>query len=495
MVENVIRSHWVGRVVDGRFPLLEWRGGSAETGVFLTEWDGPGGPKAAIKLVAGDHGSVDERLAGWAAAAELSHPHLTRVFHSGRDSVDGVELAYVVTEFADEILGEIVRERPLTPDETREMLAPVLETLAYLHGKGLIYGHLKPSNIMAVDDRLKLAGDDVHRSGATGPSAAAEGIYAAPETAAGSISPAADLWSLGATVVEVLTQRPPAFDAQANRDAVVPDSLPEPFDAIVRACLRREPAERATLHEVRAILEGKAVAPVAPAQPAPEITIEPAKTLASKVETTRGEAEREGDAGFRLRIRVPAKSRLTMLVALLVVVAAAIAIFALVSHKARHPGQLGNEATAPATAQPAAQPAGSPAGQERANTESQSPSQSPNQGPSQGEGQGQGSTGRIEKGGVADRVMPDVPANASRTIQGKVQVEVRVVVDTEGRVANAEFASQGVSRYFANLALEAARRWRFAPARAGGQAVRSVWVLRFVFRENGTEASAEETSP
>ena len=41
MQSNAIASDWVGRVVDGRFPLLEWRGGGEESGVFLTEWDGP----------------------------------------------------------------------------------------------------------------------------------------------------------------------------------------------------------------------------------------------------------------------------------------------------------------------------------------------------------------------------------------------------------------------------------------------------------------------
>jgi len=61
--------------------------------------------------------------------------------------------------YADEVLSEILPERALTPAEAKEMLAPVIDTLSYLHAKGLVHGRLKPSNILAVDDRLKLSGD------------------------------------------------------------------------------------------------------------------------------------------------------------------------------------------------------------------------------------------------------------------------------------------------------------------------------------------------
>ncbi len=476
MNSNAIRSDWVGQVVEGRFPLLAWRGGGDGSFVFLTEWEGREGQKAVIKLIPGDHDAVEERLAGWAAAARLSHPHLMGVFHSGRASIEGVEMAYAVMECADEILGEIIAERPLEPGEAREMFAPVLDALAYLHGEGFVHGHLKPSNIMAVEDRLKLAGDDLQRAGEGGHGAAEQGIHAAPETALGTISPAADLWSLGVTVVEVLTQHPPAFDARAKGDPIVPDSVPEPFSAMARACLRREPAERATLGDLKAMLEGKAAARKEPVGPTRQTAVNQAEG-----EAARGEGEREGDASFEVGKMGPGKRRVMTLVALLVVVAAAVAIFAALSHKAPRGAPSGSEAQAPAAAEQGTQPESEPGkgtpGSQSLNRASQSPE------------------GVTEKGAVAGRVMPDVPAKASGTIEGKVQVEVRVEVDPEGRVSNADFASRGVSRYFANLALEAARRWRFAPARAGGQAVRSEWVLRFVFRQSGTDVSARETSP
>src|SRR5215831_9653823 len=139
-----IRGEWVGQVIDGRFPLLEWLGGSNGNGVFLTEISGSSSQKAAIKLVPAS-ARAEDRFAGWKSAASLSHPHLLRILHFGRAEIDGTRLVYIVTDFADELLSEIIPERPLSAEETREMLRPILDTLDYLHGKGFVHGHLKPA--------------------------------------------------------------------------------------------------------------------------------------------------------------------------------------------------------------------------------------------------------------------------------------------------------------------------------------------------------------
>lgn len=91
--------------------------------------------------------------------------------------------------------------------------------------------------------------------------------------------------------------------------------------------------------------------------------------------------------------------------------------------------------------------------------------------------------------------MPDVPEKASRTISGTVKVSIQVNVDPNGSVSNASVDSQGPSRYFANLALEAAHSWKFAPARVGEQAVASVWLLHFQFRQSGIQVIPVEQTP
>jgi TonB family protein len=92
-------------------------------------------------------------------------------------------------------------------------------------------------------------------------------------------------------------------------------------------------------------------------------------------------------------------------------------------------------------------------------------------------------------------VLPDVPSKASATIHGTVKVRIRVTVDPSGNVSSATLDSPGASKYFANLALEAARHWRFKPAQVDGQAVSTSWILQFEFRQTGTEAAPVEVSP
>ena len=164
----------IERVIDGRFPLLHKLGATEWSSAYLTELDDGRAQKAAIKIF--PFASVDERAtcARWDVARTLSHPHLMPLFHAGRCLVDGKDLLYVVTEYADETLSQILPDRPLSPREAREMLGPVLSALSYLHNRCLTHGHLRPTNIMVIDDRVKLSPDFGWRS-------RTRSIYDAPE--------------------------------------------------------------------------------------------------------------------------------------------------------------------------------------------------------------------------------------------------------------------------------------------------------------------------
>ena len=435
MTRAVIRSDWVGRIIDGRFTLLEWLGGSERSGVYLTEPQGPRSQKCVIKLVPADTGDAEAYIAGWAGITSLSHPHLMRLLHTGRCQIDATGLLYAVTEYAEEVLSEIIPERPLTPREANEMLVPVLDALFYLHGKGFVHGHLKPSKIMAVDNQVKLSGDRLEITGELGKHYLALRAYDAPEVATEMISPAADVWSLGITLIEALTQHPPVWDRSNDREPDVPESIPQPFADIARECLRFDPARRCTLSDIKARLE-------------------PVRSLPSPASKTGR--------------TVPAKLGVTALIATVLLLLAVTAALQLRSHQSRPSLPTGKQRPLPTTAA--------------------LPPQSPVPGT-------QTSKGVIVKGAVAERVLPDVPRSASRTLHGKVEVRIRVTVDPSGDVSNAAFDSPGVSKYFANLALQAARNWRFKPAQVDDQAVSSVWILRFRFRKTGTDVTPVEASP
>jgi TonB family protein len=95
------------------------------------------------------------------------------------------------------------------------------------------------------------------------------------------------------------------------------------------------------------------------------------------------------------------------------------------------------------------------------------------------------------QGEVAQQVVPDVPQSAKNTITGTLKVVVRVEVDASGKVTEAKLITAGPSKYFAGLALSAARRWEFTPPQVNGQPSASAWTLRFHFKRTSTQVSPE----
>jgi TonB family protein len=393
---------------------------------------------------------AEARIHAWASTARLSHPHLMRIFDTGRAQVGSAELLYVVTEYAEESLAQVIPERPLSTREAREMLGPILEALAYLHAQGIVYGRIKPSNIMVVGDRLKLPIDTIQPAGELGKTSAPARPYDAPETGSGAISPAADAWSLGITLVEALTQQLPPWVRSEGQDPVVSTEISQPFADIARGCLRSDPAKRASLREIRSLLNP----PRSLQEPANEIDqVAPAEIGARPAAVSHASPDRR---------------RVAAIAAGAVILLALIAFFFMRSRP--------SEPSQPTVAQPTAP----------AVTRAPAPSPvAPSPPPSSG----------TAKGAIAERVLPDTLAKANRTIHGKVEVTIRLKVDANGAVSNARIESPGHSRYFADKALQAARRWRFTPAKVNGQPVASEWVLRFDFRPAGPEVNARELSP
>jgi hypothetical protein len=186
-----------GELAGGEFPLERYLAGSEAGALFLTRF---ASGRAVVKLVLAGQEQAGELVGRWNRAAALHHPHLVRIFAAGTWTLAGMPLAYFVMEYAEENLAEVLRERPLTTDETRDMLQPVAEALAYLHGQGLVHGNLKPSNILAVEDTVKISSEAVSAG-----------------------DPAADIRALGVVLV------------QALRSSAI-DALPFPFRDAAQNC-------------------------------------------------------------------------------------------------------------------------------------------------------------------------------------------------------------------------------------------------------------------
>lgn len=244
---------WEGQTVDGKFALLEWLGGTADRDVFLTLRQG--GHKAAIKLIQAEGTDADDYLAQWEIAKSLTHRHLMPVVDYGRCTINGTNLVYLVTEHAERVLSEFIQHRPLAADETKDIVHAVVEGLAYLHANGIIHGHLKPSNILIVHEELKISADEFLVAGDIRRPLAERTTYDAPEATGETVTSAVDVWSLGVTLVEALTQRLPVWDGSTMHQPVVPDTLPTPFLVLARRCLPVDPTWRYTLDDVRTHLD------------------------------------------------------------------------------------------------------------------------------------------------------------------------------------------------------------------------------------------------
>jgi TonB family protein len=83
--------------------------------------------------------------------------------------------------------------------------------------------------------------------------------------------------------------------------------------------------------------------------------------------------------------------------------------------------------------------------------------------------------------------IPQVPPRALQTIHGHIAISVRVIVDKDGTVFAALLDHPGRSKYFEQLAIEAAKKWTFPPADTDERLV----MIAFDFTHDGTTAHAE----
>ena len=249
-------TNWEGEVINRSFALRRYLGGSEHSGVFLT--DHPEHElKAAIKLVPVEPAMAEARVANWRSVATLSHPHLMRVFDAGQVTRAGQNYVFVVMEYADETLAELLPQRALSADEARAMLPAVLDALAFLHGRNLVLGQVKPSNIVVVQDQVKLAADTVQPPGRLA-GVTASAVYAAPEARGGQFSRASDVWSLGITIIEALTRHPPSSADGRPGVASLSAELPRDFVSLVVRCLNPNPSVRPSPQQLKAWITGDA---------------------------------------------------------------------------------------------------------------------------------------------------------------------------------------------------------------------------------------------
>jgi eukaryotic-like serine/threonine-protein kinase len=199
-------------------------------------------------------------------AASLRHPNIVQIYHFGGQQ----QIVYMVQEL---LPGPTLEQRMRDAGRRRlatERVLAIIEQLAgsldYAHGQGVIHRDIKPSNaIYNAAGQLVLTDFGIARNIAD-PAQATTGPgvvmgtpgYVAPEQAISSVAltPACDIYALGALLFELLTGRLP-FEADTSmgvilkhlydeppRPSTMRPDLPRALDAVVLRAMHKEPTER-----------------------------------------------------------------------------------------------------------------------------------------------------------------------------------------------------------------------------------------------------------
>ncbi|GAA4636856.1 serine/threonine-protein kinase [Actinoallomurus vinaceus] len=239
------------------------------------------------------------------SAARLSHPNVVTV----HDVIEDQGRPWIVMELvaAPSLQSVIDAEGPLQPQRVAGLGRQMVAALRAAHAAGIVHRDIKPSNVLVADgDRAVITDFGI---------AALEGdatltgtgvligspAYIAPERARGAhAGPAADLWSLGATLYAAVEGRSP-FERSgpvSTIAAIMAEEAPPPRNAgpltsVLAGLLRREPADRMTAAEAERLLAAAAegtqpdvvawTIPVAAPPPPPEPPPAPSRRPAAMV--------------------------------------------------------------------------------------------------------------------------------------------------------------------------------------------------------------------
>lgn len=193
------------------------------------------------------------------AAARISHPNVVSILDFG----DCEGLPYLVMEHVPAGTLCDLTGKPLLPERALEIVAGAASGAGAAHRLGLVHRDIKPGNILLdTSGAPKLADFGIassqvsERLTATG-TAIGSPHYISPEQATGgAVTPASDVYSLGAVLYELLTGRPPFegdnvtaiaiahVEQEPRPPSALTPGLPAELDEVVLACLAKDPSAR-----------------------------------------------------------------------------------------------------------------------------------------------------------------------------------------------------------------------------------------------------------
>jgi serine/threonine protein kinase/Tfp pilus assembly protein PilF len=252
------------RVVGGY--EIEGELGRGGMGVVFRAWQRKLKRLVALKMLTGYYGPPELKrfFAEAETAAALHHNHIVHIYDVGEH--EGAP--FFAMEFVEGgSLADRLRGGQMTPREAAQFLIPVARALDFAHKHNVVHRDMKPGNILIDPQGVPKVTDFGIAKRLTAESAltlsgAVIGtpVYMAPEQARGTsrdVGAAADIYSLGAILYEMLAGRPPFLPDESETSIIVrvatenPVSpawhrpgIPRDLETICLKCLAKEPGDR-----------------------------------------------------------------------------------------------------------------------------------------------------------------------------------------------------------------------------------------------------------
>ena len=223
------------------------------------------------------------------AMGRLSHENIVAVYEVGSiDNLHFFSMKYVEGPPLDRVL----KAGPLAIGDVISIGIDVARALSHAHSHGVMHRDIKPGNLLRDRDRVVLTDFglarplDSEETGTMTESGDLVGtpLYMAPEQITADVAKIdgrSDIWALGVTLYELLTQRPPfpGANAQSILNAILHkdpallhkmrDDVPRDLEAVILKCLEKDLGRRysgaaALLEDLEAVRDGRPVSASAP---------------------------------------------------------------------------------------------------------------------------------------------------------------------------------------------------------------------------------------
>ncbi len=242
--------------------------------------------RVALKMLHGHYGPEELKrfLEEAETAAGLHHNNIAQIYEVGEHAgVPFFSMEYLESGS----LADRLRTKLPSPHEAANLMISVARALHSAHQRNVIHRDMKPANILMDPDGVpkvtdfgiaKRLDEDSHLT-STG-AVIGTPIYMSPEQAKGNsrhVGPAADVYSLGSILYEMLAGRPPFLPEDSDsavtlrvltEDPVTPSrhrqNIPRDLEIICLKCLEKEPRDRyvsaaAFAEDLRRFVDGESI--------------------------------------------------------------------------------------------------------------------------------------------------------------------------------------------------------------------------------------------